>query len=105
MSFTFDFERSDVYRLAVEVSRWFRAVKWPERLYKLRDNGIRAMDSAVLNIAEGWMRRGKAGKNQFRIAEGSAGEALAVLDIIDLPGGPEQQEKLRRIGLMLSRLR
>jgi four helix bundle protein len=103
--YRFDFERMDVYRLAVEVARWFRQVRWEEGRHKLRDQGIRAMDSAVLNFAEGRMRGGKAGKNHYRIAHGSAGEALAVLDIVELPDGPSQQEKLRRIGVMLARMR
>ena len=101
-----DFERMDVYRLAVEVARWYRSVDWADQSrHKLRDNSIRAMDSVVMNISEGRMRGGKAGKNHYRIAHGSAGEALAVLDIVDLPGGTEQQEKLRRVGVMLSRMR
>ena len=62
-------------------------------------------DSIVVNIAEGRMRSGKAGKNHYRIAHGSAGEALSVLDIVSVPGALEQQEKLRRIGVMLSRMR
>jgi hypothetical protein len=32
---------------------------------------------------------------------GSAAEAASVLDLIDLPGGPEKQEELRRVGAML----
>ena len=102
----FDFERMDVYRLAVDVARWFRAVSWTDvDSHRLRDNSIRAMDSVVMNVAEGRMRGGKAGKNHYRIAHGSAGEALAVLDIVPLPDAAEQQEKLRRIGVMLARLR
>jgi len=102
----YDFERMDVYRLAVQVARWFRTVDWADQVsHKLRDNSIRAMDSVVMNVAEGRMRGGKAGKNHYRIAHGSAGEALAVLDLVDLAGGPEQQETLRRIGVMLSRMR
>ncbi len=102
----YDFERMDVYRMAVEVALWFRSVTWPaQSRHKLRDNSIRAMDSVVMNIAEGRMREGKAGKNHIRIAHGSAGEALAVLDIVELPNAAAQQEKLRRIGVMLSRMR
>ncbi len=101
----FDFERLDVYRLAVELAKWFRTAKWPTVSHKLRDQSIRAMDSCVLNIAEGRMRGGKAGKNHYRIAHASAGEALAVLHIVILPDGSRRQEQLRRVGVMLSRMR
>ncbi len=50
------------------------------------------------------MRPGKAGKNQLRIAFASAAEVVGVLDVMDLPGGAEQQDKLRRGGAMLTKL-
>jgi four helix bundle protein len=59
----------------------------------------------VLNIAEGSARAGRPGRNHFGIALGSAGEVLAVLDLIEMPGSSERQEELRRIGAMLHRLR
>ena len=105
MSTRFPFETLDVYRLAVDIARWFRAVAWQDQSHRLRDNAIRAADSVVMNIAEGRMRGGRAGRNHYRIAHGSAGEALAVLDVVDLPGGEEVKAKLRRVGVMLSRLR
>ncbi len=101
MQYDFDFESLHVYRLAIEVARWLRAQSWPTGTSHLRDQATRAADSVVLNTAEGWTRRGQAGRNQLRIAQASAGEVLAVLDILDLPGGTEQQQKLRRIGAML----
>ena len=101
----FDFERLDVYRLAVRLARWFRTVDWPGESQRLRDQAIRAMDSCVLNIAEGRMRGGKAGTNHDRIAHGSSGEALAVLDVVDFAEGPGRQEELRRVGAMLSKMR
>ena len=104
MSHTFDYESLDMYRLAVRVARWMRSTTWPAGTAKLRDQGTRAADSVVLNIAEGRMRGGvRAGRNHYRIALGSAGEAAAVLDIIELPGGPEHHQLLRRIGAMLSK--
>ncbi len=104
MSHHFDFENLDVYQLAVRVARWARRVKWPSDAGKLRDECIRAADSVVLNTAEGRMRGGKSGRNHYRIALGSAGEATAVLDLVDLPEGAEHQQCLRRIGAMLARL-
>jgi len=65
------------------------------------------MDSVALNIAEG-MARGRrataAGRNQVSIAVGSAAEACAVLDLIDVRGGQAVQETLRRVGIMLLNL-
>lgn len=101
----FDYATLDAYRLALEVARWMRRVRWPQPNYGLRDHGTRAADSTVLNIAEGRMRGGKAGRNHFRIALGSAGEAAAVLDLVDLPDGRLNHEKLRRVGAMLHRMR
>ncbi len=61
-----------------------------------------------------WARRagGAAGghraipisKRRGEIARGSAAEAVAVMMIADLPGAPEQAEKLRRVDRMLERL-
>ena len=101
----FDFEAMDVYDVSKEVARWFRSTRWPTNSGKLRDQGMHAADSAALNIAEGRMTGGARGRHHYRIAHGSAGEACAVLDLIDLDGGAEQQAKLRRVGAMLNRLR
>ncbi len=101
----FPFERLDAYRVALSVARWMRQTDWPVGTAHLHDQGTRAADSMVLNLAEGVSRGGRPGANHLRIAMGSAGEALAVLDLADLPGGREQQQKLRRVGAMLSRLR
>ena len=105
MAYDFAFENMDVYRLARGVARWMRQTTWPTGASHLRDQGTRAADSIVLNIAEGLSRGGKPGRNHFRIAQGSAGEVLAVLDLIDLPGGAEQQQLLRRVGAMLQKLK
>ena len=78
--------------------------RWSSGAAHLKDQGTRAADSVVLNTAEGYTRPGRAGNNQLRIAQASAGEALAVLDLVDLPGGSAQQQKLRRIGAMLQRM-
>ncbi len=101
----FHHERLDCYRLAVEVNRWFGEAVFPRGWAHLRDQGQRASDSVVCNIAEGASKRGTAaGRNNLRIALGEAGECCAVLDLVVLPGSVEQQQKLRRIGAMLFRL-
>ena len=105
MKHLFDHEDLDCYRLAVQVNQWFDQAAFPRGRAHLRDQGLRASDSVVCNIAEGYTRRRNAGgKNLLRIALGSAGECCAVLDLVRLPGGPEQQHKLRRIGAMLAKM-
>lgn len=105
MAYDFAFEQLDVYRLSVAVARWMRQAPWPTGTAHLKDQGTRAADSTVLNIAEGCSRGGNPGRNHYRIAQGSAGEALAVLDLVDLPGGRDQQQLLRRVGAMLQRMK
>jgi len=105
MDYEFAHERLDCYRLAVEVNRWFSKAVFPPGRAHLKDQGQRASDSVVCNIAEGASKRGtKAGRNNLRIALGEAGECCAVLDLVGLAGSDEQQQKLRRIGAMLFRL-
>ena len=102
--YLFSHEQLDCYRLAVEVARWMRKAQFPRGDADLKDHGIRSSSSAALNIAEGKARGGKAEKNHYRIAHGSAAEACAVLDVVILEGGAEQQQKLRRVGAMLNRM-
>ena len=109
MKYRFAHETLDCYKLAVEVARWFQQTSFPRGRTRLKEQGQDAADSIVLNIAEGTGRRrgaGDAGKNHHDIALGSASECCAVLDLVDfLPGAAEQQEKLRRIGAMLAKMR
>ena len=101
----FDHEDLVCYQLALEVALWVDDIEdWPPRKAGLRDQLERASTSAVLNIAEGRARLGKAGRNHYRIARGSAAEGCAALDLLRLPGFEEQQVKLRRVGAMLTRL-
>lgn len=79
-----------------------RKTRFPRGDADLRRQAVRAADSVVLNIAEGTSRKNDAAKNHFRIALGSAGEACAALDVVDVPGADQQQHKLRRIGAMLA---
>ncbi len=76
----------------------------PRGRASLKDQGCRAADSIVLNIAEGRGRGGGAGKNHFRIALGSAAELSAVLDLLEPRDGASYHPKIRRIGAMLARL-
>ena len=98
-------ERLDAYRLARSVARWVRATPFPRGDAPLKDQARRAADSVVLNLAEGAYRIGKDRQRHFRIAMGSAAEACAVLDLVDLPDGPARQAELRRVVAMLCKLR
>ena len=98
----FDHERFDCYRLAVDVARWTRKARFPRGDTDLRRQAVRAADSVVLNTAEGLSRRGDAAKNHLRIALGSAAETCSVLDLVELEGAADTQDKLRRIGAMLA---
>jgi len=100
----FDYESLDVYRLAVEVNRWVGKARFPRWRSALRDQGLRAADAMVCNIAEGTCKRNGAGKNALLTALGEAGECCAVLDCVDLDGADAQQGKLRRVGAMLAKM-
>ena len=99
----FPFETSDAYQLAVTCNRRIASLRYPAGRGHLKNQAIRAADSMVLNLAEGWERgRGDAANNLFRIAKGSAAEAFAVVDLVN---GPEDlKTDLRRVGAMLARL-
>ena len=71
----------------------------------MRYQARRAADSVVLNIAEGTSRAGTEPSYHWRVSSGSAAEATAALDLIQIPQGPEIQQKLRRVAAMLRKLR
>ena len=100
----FRHEKMDCYRLALEVALWARSQEFQRGDAELKNQMTRASSSVVLNIAEGRSRSGKAGLNHYRIAYGSAAETCAALDLLDLPRKAEMQHKLRRVGMMLSRM-
>ena len=100
----FDFERLDVFRLALEVAQWVRKARWESGDASLRDQTRRATESVVLNLAEGLGMSGASRRRHFAIALGSASEAAAALLLADLPGTAEQVQKLRRVNIMLRRL-
>jgi four helix bundle protein len=105
MKHTLSHESLDAYKLAVSVARWMRKTRFPYGDASLKDQARRAADSVVLNIAEGAYRDGKERLKHFRIARGSAAEACAVLDLIDLEEGPARQQELRRVVAMTVKLR
>jgi len=98
----FNHERLDCYTLAVAISRWIRGTPIPET--DLRNQALRASSSIVLNIAEGSTSQGRNRKKHFTYAAASAAEVSSILDILDLPSGPEKQIELRRISQMLHRM-
>ncbi|MBM4389844.1 MAG: hypothetical protein FJ090_01870 [Deltaproteobacteria bacterium] len=59
--------------------------------------------AAALEVARGCgaIRGGDAGRNQYRIASGSAAAACAVLGLVGTPEVREHQAKLRRVGALL----
>ena len=105
MDYTLRHERLDAYALAREVARTLRATRFPRGDSDLQNQARRAADSVCLNLAEGCYRDGKDRLQHFRIAAGSAAEACAVLDLLDLQGAPELQARLRRVVAMLCKLR
>jgi four helix bundle protein len=78
-----DFEKLDVYRVALDLQRESLALL-PERGHAaLRDQLERAGVSVVLNIAEGAGRRSRPDKRRFyEIARGSAMEVAAIIDVL-----------------------
>ena len=104
MAYAHRYEQLDVYKLSVQVARWVRSSRWPRGEADLKKQCWRASQSIVLNISEGFGVGGNSGRNHFRIASGSACEVCSALDLIELPGGPENQQKLRRICAMLNKL-
>ena len=101
----FGHEKLDCFRLTVKVGHWLKASEFPRGDANLKEQALRAIRSVGLNIAEGCGRgEGKASKNHFNIARGSAAEVSAVLDFVHLNGAGEQQDRLRRINAMLFRM-
>ena len=100
----FGFERLDVYKLSIRINREVASMSWPTGRSHLKDQAVRAADSLVLNLADGFSRghKTRAGRNHFRIAHGSAGEVFAVFDI--LQSAPETRSELQRVGSMLHRM-
>ena len=105
MSHILRHEQLHAYRVARDVARWVRKeARFPRGEASIRDQARRAADSVVLNLAEGSYREGKDRFHHFRIAMGSAAECCAVLDLVEVPGGTETQQQIRRVVAMISKL-
>ena len=100
----FPHESLAVYQLARDLAREYRSRTWPRGDAKLRDQGVRAAVSVVLNIAEGRSKRHGHRQYHYEIALGSAAEVTATLDLAPFPDAAELQEQWRRVGGMLTRL-
>ena len=98
-------ESLNCYQLLVQAARWFRGLKGDRRDSHLLDQGRRAAEAAVLNLAEGSYRIGKDRAYHFRVAQGSAAEAVAVLDLLMVPEAADTQGTLRRAVAMMEGLR
>jgi len=82
-----DFEKLDVYRVALEFQALASSIRLPAGRRELRDQLDRAALSIVLNTAEGAGRVGAADKARFfAMARGSAMECAAVLDVLRATG-------------------
>jgi four helix bundle protein len=79
----FEFERFDVYRVALEFQSLVPRLVGRRGLAALRDQLCRASASILLNTAEGCGRTSRGEKASFyAIARGSAMECAAALDIL-----------------------
>ena len=108
-TFRFGHQRLDVYRVAVEFVRWVEEIdgRWFRGNTTRQKQLQRAADSIVLNIAEGSSQTSKNVRaNHYRVAVGSAGECLAILELLGARRCPvvDGTALLRRIGAMLSRM-
>ncbi|MCP4806739.1 MAG: four helix bundle protein [Proteobacteria bacterium] len=99
----FNFDKLDVFQLALRVNEKVLDMTWPRGRAHLKDQSVRAADSLVLNLAEGWERGCKinAGKNHFRIAKGSGAEVFTAMTLVRRS---DLQDDLRRIDAMLAGL-
>ena len=100
----FPHERLRVYALLRDTARWIAKAPFPRGQAGLKKQALDAAQSAVLNTAEGLGRAGQARRNHLEIAYGSAAEACATLDLVDIPGVEQRQDDLRAAGSMLKGL-
>jgi four helix bundle protein len=98
-------ERLNCYQTLLRVARWFRALERVPGQASLYDQGRRAAESAVLNLAEACYRHGKARLYHFRVAQGSTAEFVAVLDLVDHDDSAAHQTDLRSALAMMQGLR
>lgn len=106
----FKFQDLSVYNKSVEISVALskEAYDFPYQYSRLRDQLIGAVISIALNIAEGSGRYNSKEKIQFyRIAQSSAFELIAIMDIADGLGLLPKSEwcgKIEEISKMISGL-
>ncbi len=109
----FSHERLDVYRLAIEYTKWVFAIsRTMSGIHRhARDQLLRAAQSIPLNIAEGNGKATDADRRHFfEIARGSALECAAIQDVLEVSGAisPEENRKgkdlLDRIVAMLTKM-
>ena len=106
-----DHERLDVFHVALEFAAMVPALTKAARP-ALRDQLERAASSIALTLAEGCARRTRRDRHHFfSIAQGSAMECAAAIDILRVTGGltlpdaTRAKHKLTRIVQMLVGLR
>ena len=80
-----DFERLDVYSVALEFQALASSIALPQGRRELRDQLDRAALSIVLNTAEGAGRTADKARF-FAMARGSAMECAALLDVLRATG-------------------
>ncbi len=102
--YEFPHERLDCYRVALEVNQWLKEQRFEPSDKDTSDQVTRASNSMLLNIAEGASSRGKQRAYHFRKTQASAAEVCACLDTVMLSGSEDQQQKLRRVGAMLTKM-
>jgi four helix bundle protein len=109
----FSHEKLDVYRLAIEYSKWaFLICKRLSGNHRhAREQLLRAAQSIPLNIAEGNGRTTDADRHRFlAIARGSALECAAIQDVLEVCGAIQPDENqsgkdlLIRIVAMLTKM-
>src|SRR5688572_9350186 len=97
-----DFEKLDVYRVAVEFHALVASLRLPPGRRELRDQLDRAALSIVLNTAEGGGRVGAADKARFyAMARGSAMECAALFDVLGNLGIAPRPVCARARGLLV----
>ena len=100
---TFDFQRLDVYNVAVEyvTVAYELARTLPNGHSRLQDQMLRAAASIPLNIAEGSGEFSRPEKARFyRMARRSAMESAAVLDILEAIGIADTTNLSKARGLL-----
>ena len=102
--YEFTHEKLDCYNVAREVNDWIDEQGFSKERENIEDQIQRASDSVLLNIAEGVASEGKTRRYHLRKARASAAECCACLDRVRIQQAADQQQKLRRVGAMLTKM-